>query len=237
MARLRDAFDAMASRYDEQRGWIIPDFSGFYAAAVRAAASPNEEPSILDIGAGTGLLSEMLLDAYPGATITLLDISEKMLEVAKARFRGREKVRFIAADYRHGELGGPFDLICSALSIHHLEKEEKRDLYGRIYRALGKGWVFVNADEVAGESEEEHRRNLEYWDDFLMKGPLAGEEALAIRERRETYDRMEKLSVQLEWMREIGFIDVGVGYRNRSFAVFTGKKGRRADHGGEGHNP
>jgi tRNA (cmo5U34)-methyltransferase len=223
--RLREAFDAMASRYDDQRRWIIPDFSGFYAAAVSAAASPMEDPSILDIGAGTGLLSQRLLEAYPGAAITLLDISEKMLGVARERFRGRENVRFIVADYREADLGGPFHAVCSALSIHHLERDEKRDLYRRIFRALGEGGVFVNADEVAGETDETHRRNLESWDDFLLGGPLPGEEAEAIIRRRETFDRMERLSVQLVWLREAGFTGIEVVYLNGCFAVFTGRKG------------
>jgi len=224
---LREAFDAIASRYDEHRRWIIPDFAGFYAAAVRAAASSKENPSILDIGAGTGLLSEMLLQVYPAAWITLMDISEKMLEVARRRFKGREGVRFLVADYRGGDLGGPFDIISSALSIHHLGQEEKRELYRRVHSSLAEGGVFVNADEVAGESEDIHRENLAAWDAFLMEGPLGEAEALTIMERRGRLDRMDKLSVQLGWLREIGFSRVEVDYTNRCFAVFTGRRCRR----------
>ncbi len=225
--RIRESFDAIASRYDEQRRWIIPDFAGFYGAAVRAAFPPVENPSILDIGAGTGLLSGMLLEAYPAATLTLLDISEKMLEVARARFRGREGIRFVTSDYRHGKLGGPYDAICSALSIHHLEREEKRGLYERIFTALGKGGVFVNADEVAGESDAGHRANLEAWDDFLRAGPLGEKDIEEIIGRREAFDRMEMLSAQLGWLEEIGFEDVEAVYRNGCFAVFRGRKDRQ----------
>jgi len=220
---LKESFDAIAAGYDGQRRWIIPDFTGFYGAAVRAAASSMENPSILDIGAGTGHLSGFLLDAYPGARITLMDISENMLAVARERLGGRGNVRYVVADYRHADLGGPFDVICSALSIHHLERDEKRVLYRGIFDSLGEGGLFVNADEVAGETAEEDRQNLAYWDDFLLGGPLGEEEGRVIIRRRETLDRMEKLSVQLAWMREIGFGDVGVVYRNRCFAVFTGK--------------
>jgi tRNA (cmo5U34)-methyltransferase len=225
MNGLKESFDAIASGYDAQRRWIIPDFEWFSTAAVRAAGDKGDAPSILDIGAGTGLLSARFLEVYPSATLTLMDVSEKMLGVAERRFAGRERTRFITADYRDGDLGGPFDIICSALSIHHLGSSEKRDLYQRIFGALGKGGHFVNADEVAGESEEIHRGNLAAWDAFLLSGPLGKEEAMAIMERREQLDRMEKLSVQLGWMKEIGFRDVGAVYRNGCFAVFTGRKG------------
>jgi tRNA (cmo5U34)-methyltransferase len=232
MDGLKEAFDAIASGYDAQRRWIIPDFEGFYAAAVRAAASPREAPSVLDIGAGTGLLSAMLLEAYPRAALTLMDISEEMLGVAGKRFAGRESIRFIVGDYREAELGGPYDIIASALSIHHLGREEKEGLYRRIFRALGEGGVFVNADEAAGETEEIHRENLASWDAFLRSGPLGAGGARAIIERRERLDRMEKLSVQMEWLREAGFDGVRATYRNGCFVVFGGRKPGRSMPGG-----
>ena len=133
-------------------------------------------------------------------------------------------MRFVTADYRSGDLGGPFDIICSALSIHHLERDEKRDLYRRIFGALRRRGVFVNADEVAGETAEEHRSNLAAWDAFLLSGPLGEEEARAIMGRRETLDRMAKLSVQLRWLGEIGFDDVKEVYHNGCFSVFRGRK-------------
>jgi tRNA (cmo5U34)-methyltransferase len=221
---LKESFDAIAAGYDAQRKWIIPGFEEFYAAAVMAATVPGRDPSILDIGAGTGLLSSMLLEVYPGATLTLMDLSDRMLDVARRRFEGLEGVRFIAADYRERDLGGPFDIICSALSIHHLERHEKRELYRRIFAALGEGGIFVNADEVAGETDTIHRENLAAWDSFLLSGPLGEEEARAIMDRREKLDRMENLPVQLGWMREIGFEDTGAVYRNGCFVVFTGRK-------------
>ena len=198
MHQVKETFNAIASTYDEQRKWIIPELSMLYGAAVWAAALTGKRPAILDIGAGTGLLSELLLEAYPGASVTLMDISEQMIEVARRRFAGREGFRFVAADYRHEDLGGPFDAICSALSIHHLEKEEKRDLYQKIFGALKPGGIFVNADQVKGETPLLHRRNLSYWDEYVLHGPLDPNEIQAMFERR----------------------------KNRSFAVFTGRVSR-----------
>ena len=221
---LREAFDSIASRYDEHRRFIIPDFAGFYAAAVASAWSPKDDPSILDIGAGTGLLSGFLLKVYPAASLTLLDLSGEMLAVARRRFGDRENTRFLVADYREADLGGPFDIVCSALSIHHLEREEKHELYRRVFASLGGGGVFVNADEFAGETDLAQRQNLEYWDHFLREGPLGKAGAMEIMERRSRLDRMEKLSVQLGWLEEIGYVEVDVPYRNGTFAVVRGRR-------------
>lgn len=224
MDHIRKAFDAVATGYDAQREYVIYDMRQFYAAAVWAAESPSESPEILDVGAGTGLLSALLLEKYPTATITLLDISEMMLAVAQERFSGRGNVTFRTGDYSRVDLGGPYDLVCSALSIHHLEPADKRRLFGRIFSALRPGGLFVNADQAEGETPYFTGKYREYWDDFLKNGPLNTSENAEIRRRRDTLDKNEKLSVQLAWLHEAGFSAVDVVYKNRNFIVTAAGK-------------
>ena len=226
MDHIRKAFDEIATEYDARREFIIPDLRQFYGALVWAAESPSVSPAILDVGAGTGLLSALLLEKYPGATITLLDISEKMLAIARERFRDHPKVRFCSGDYSRVDLGGPYDLVCSALSIHHLETKDKRRLFSRIFSVLAPDGVFVNADQAEGETPYFSKKYREYWDNFLQNGPLGAQETAEIRSRRDTLDRNEKLSVQLQWLHEAGFSDVDIVYKNRNFMVTVARKGR-----------
>jgi tRNA (cmo5U34)-methyltransferase len=225
MEHIRTAFDAIASEYDAQRQHVIPELDMFYGIAVWAADWPGSRPAILDIGAGTGLLSALLLEKYPNASLTLLDISEEMLKVAKKRFAGKNNIRYITGDYSTMSLGGRYDLICSALSIHHLIHEDKQKLYQRIYDALNPGGVFVNADQATGETPVMERKYMQYWDEFVRNGPLTDDERIEILRRRTTLDRNAKLSVQLKWLFDSGFSDVDVVYRNRTFVVLTGRKG------------
>ena len=225
MEHIRDAFNPIAAQYDAQREHIIPEMKQYYGAAVWAAEAPGPAPAILDIGAGTGLLSAMILQKFPGARMTLMDIAANMLDVAKERFAGREKIRYVVSDYSVSDLGGPYDLVCSALSIHHLSPEDKQRLFVRIFAALRPGGMFVNADQAEGETPYFRDRYMEYWNDFLKNGPLNTEENREILRRRETLDRNEKLSVQLAWLRNAGFSDVDVVYRNRTFIVTVARKG------------
>jgi tRNA (cmo5U34)-methyltransferase len=225
MKHVRKTFDEAASRYDSQRRHVIPEMDRFYSAAVWAAEWEGDKPAVLDIGAGTGLLTALLLDRYPEASVTLVDFSEQMLALARERFRGRKDIRYVVADYSKDEHGlGKYDLICSALSIHHLSAEEKSRLYQWIFDTLNPGGVFVNADQVRGNSSYIHARFMEYWDDFVRRGLLSPDEREDIRMRRETLDRNEFLDVQLDWLRESGFSDVDVIYKNRMFVVFMGRK-------------
>jgi len=225
MEHIRQAFNRFAQEYDLQREYIIPEMRQFYGAAVWAAESGEAEPAILDIGAGTGLLSAYLLEKFPGARLTLVDIAEKMLEMARQRFAGREHTRFVVGDYSAGLPAGPYDLACSALSIHHLAAEEKRLLFRRIFSVLKPGGIFVNADQAEGETPYFRERYLAYWNDFLQAGPMSREEQAEILRRRDTLDRNEKLSDQLAWLREAGFSDVDVVWRNRTFIVTVARKG------------
>jgi tRNA (cmo5U34)-methyltransferase len=224
MERIKKVFDEMASRYDSQRRWIIPEMEDYYSSAVWAAESKQSHPAILDIGAGTGLLSALILRKYPDASLTLVDLSEQMLGIAKERFATRKDMRYITGDYSSVDFGGHYDLICSALSIHHLEQAAKHRLYQKIFEALLPGGIFVNADQVLGETPAINRRYIDYWDEFLEPCPLSAEEKKQVLYRRDTFDKNEKLSVQLGWMQECGFTNIDIVYKNRQFVVFTGKK-------------
>lgn len=225
MKEVREAFDAGASGYDAQRKWIIPLFEEFYDAAVRAADWEGECPSILDIGAGTGLLTDRIIRRFPHAVFTLIDISGSMLGVALKKFAGNTNIIPLVRDYSEEDIGGPYDIICSALSIHHLTDDKKRNLYARIHAALNHGGIFFNAEQVEGETPDQQARYMAYWDAFLGRGPLTGEDRDRAVMRRETLDRTAKLSIQLAWLRESGFSPVDVVFKNRSFAVMRGRKG------------
>ena len=225
MEHIRQAFNKFAQDYDAQRAFIIPEMRQYYGAAVWATETGAKKPQVLDVGAGTGLLSAFLLEKFPDARLTLMDISENMLDMARKRFATRAETKYVVCDYSCSELGGPYDIVCSALSIHHLAPEDKRRLFGRIHTALKPGGVFVNADQAEGETPYFSQRYLDYWNEFLRSGPMTEAQHAEILKRRDTLDRNERLSDQLSWLAEAGFSDVDVVYKNRTFIVTVARKG------------
>jgi len=225
MEHIRNAFNNIAAEYDAQRQYVIPQMDQYYGAAVWEAESKELNPAILDIGAGTGLLAALMLEKFPAAELTLLDISENMLAVARERFSDRKNVRYVVSDYSQSEFGGTYDIICSALSIHHLITEDKRRLFHKIFAALKLGGMFVNADQADGETLYFRQQYLEYWNEFLRNGPLSETEHSEILKRRNSLDKNEKLSLQLSWLHECGFSDVDLVYKNRTFIVTVAIKG------------
>ncbi|MEG6521344.1 class I SAM-dependent methyltransferase [Desulfotomaculum sp. 1211_IL3151] len=220
---VREKFNNNASQYDSQRKKIIPCFDDFYSIAVSVAKTSNEKPNILDIGAGTGLLSFFALEKYPNANLTLIDISEKMLEQAKERFKGKPKVNYIIGDYSKYKFDKKYDVIISALSIHHLTEDEKKQLYKSIYLALNQNGVFVNADQVLGSTPYLETLYKGDWKDKVKRSGLSKEELSSAFERT-NLDKMSTLEDQLKWLREIGFSDVDCIYKYFNFVVLFGRR-------------
>ncbi|MCX6021691.1 MAG: methyltransferase domain-containing protein [Chloroflexi bacterium] len=222
---IQAAFDAAATTYDSLRRILIPCFDDFYRTAVEQLPFPADSPiEVLDLGAGTGLMSAWVRAAFPNARLTLADIADAMLERARERFEDDTiGVRFIALDYAESPLIGRYDAVVSALSIHHLEGPAKAALFRRVFAALKPGGVFVNADQALGATPELERRYREAWLRQVQENGVPPEELHNALERMK-FDRMSPLADQLAWLEDAGFENVDCWFKDYSFVVFSGER-------------
>ncbi|MBD2435516.1 class I SAM-dependent methyltransferase [Nostoc sp. FACHB-110] len=227
---IQEAFNKSAADYDSLRRLLIPCFDDFYQTAVEIIPSHELAPlKVLDLGAGTGLYSGMVQSIFPQAEFTLVDLAVEMLDKAKSRFSKMGKVpQILVANYLEVDLSDTYDLVISALSIHHLSDSDKQRLYHKIYNALAPGGMFVNADQVLGKTtalEQLYRQN---WLNSVIASGISSTELQAAQERMK-YDLMTPLDVQLSWLEVAGFQNVDCWYKNFSFAVFGGHKPAQLD--------
>ena len=177
----------------------------------------------LDLGAGTGLLAAMVRAAHPGLALELVDVAPAMLAQARLRFAGTPDVAFTTADYGREPLGGPHDLVVSALSIHHLADADKRHLFASIRAALVPGGLFVNAEQVLAPMPDLERRAHARW--RAQAAALGATPAeLAAAEARMAHDRCATLEDQLRWLRQAGFTEVDCAFKAWRFAVYAGRR-------------
>ena len=215
----RAVFDATAATYDRDRMKLIPGHETFYAAALEPI--PTDAMKIVELGAGSGLFSTMLRAAFPETQLTLVDFSEKMLELARGRLGDDPHITFSLADYTTEPLPTECDAVVTSLSIHHLEDERKQALLPRILEALKPGGLFVNADHIAGPTPElEEMYQLRWLADVRALG--ATEQQISDSLYRQQEDRRSPVEAQLVWMRDAGFADVDCWYKYSSFAVMCG---------------
>jgi SAM-dependent methyltransferase len=126
--------------------------------AVAVIARDGDEAfTALDVGAGYGLLTTELLKRFPNAKVTLQDVSEPMFAHAKQRLAEKEsQLRFVTSDFSQpdwaGALGGPFDVVVSAIAIHNMYDDDLiSNVYQGIHDLMSPGGTFVNLD-YAGQS-------------------------------------------------------------------------------------
>jgi tRNA (cmo5U34)-methyltransferase len=178
------------STYLENMLEEVPAYEHFQEQA--AAATGSGARSILELGIGTGETTRRVLGRHPGARLTAIDSSPEMLERARAAFPD--------GDLRLARLEdplppGPFDLVVSALAVHHLDGAGKRDLFRRVADVLALEGRFVLADVVVPERDED------------VVTPIDG-----------VYDLPDRVDDQLAWLHEAG-LDAECVWAEKDLAV------------------
>jgi tRNA (cmo5U34)-methyltransferase len=164
---------------------------------------------VLDLGTGNGRLLALLQRERPQMAGVGVDFSDLMLEAARERFAGDERVELV----RH-DLGEPlpdlgrFDAVVSSFAIHHLEHERKRSLYAEAFDLLKPGGVFANFEHVASATPRLHAAFFAAIDEPL--------------ENADPSDRLLDVETQLGWLRELGFDDVDCYWKWLEMALLIG---------------
>ena len=133
---------------------------------------------------------------HPGASWTGIDASRAML--------GRAREELPDADLRQSRLEDPlptgrFDLVVSALAVHHLPPAAKEDLFRRIALALEPGGSFVLGDLVVPERPDDAEIPVDW-----------------------VHDLPDSAANQLAWLRDAG-LDGRVTWSRRDLAVIRAR--------------
>ncbi|BCM92879.1 tRNA (cmo5U34)-methyltransferase [Abditibacteriota bacterium] len=217
-------FDAFARDYDASRHRLVPDFDRFYSTVTQILEwrFPHDNPMrVLDLGAGTGLLSTLLSRRFPQAKFVLADGAPQMLERARERFAGDKRFEFVELDFGRDELPPGFDCVVSSLAIHHLEPDELEPLFRKVFSSLREGGLFVNADQTRGDSAHIEENFEQQWRQDAREVGASEEEILGAIERMKA-DRNAPLEWQLGALRKAGFKEVECFYKRFRFAVYSG---------------
>jgi tRNA (cmo5U34)-methyltransferase len=228
--------------------WLNPDFARRWDAgaevgnptraqqldllAALVAAEYRPGSTILDLGAGSGQVAAMLLQARPDARIVAVDSSPAMLALAKERLaKAGDSVSFVEGDFAEPEqiVLPPRDYGIALLiqTLHHVPHDRKRRALAVVARTLSPGGLLILADRLTLADDALRSVHGSMWT-WLERGAgvKSGWSADDLFGRlAKKADHTASLEEHLAMLREAGFTAACLQLElNR--AVFVGRRGR-----------
>ena len=227
---IRQRFDTEVERFSNlETGQLAKVDSPLAMALIAevAAATTPKATSVLDVGCGAGNYTLKLLERLPNLNVTLIDLSQAMLDRAEERLRPvtSGNIEAIQGDIRQIDIGGQrHDIILAASVLHHLRDDSQwGSVFEKFYKALRPGgsvWIFDLIESSIPEVQSTmHRRYGEYL--AQLKDGAYRDQVFAYIEKEDT---PRSLMFQLDLLREVGFSKVEVLHKNACFAAFGAMK-------------
>lgn len=208
-ASASEHFDEWAPRYDAEIRRHVPRYDDLHDTVV-SILSLRPPRRVLDLGSGTGTTALRVLEAFPDAHVTGIDVSAEMLGRAAQRLAGHEgKFVLERSDIAAPELSGEYDAIVSVLTVHHLWPAEKRALFERLRAHVAPGGTFVLADVFRPTHD--------------LLGELQGMPRPAPPE--DDPDRPDTAGEQLAWLAAAGFTAADVAWKDEQVGVLVARRG------------
>jgi len=174
---------------------------------------PIHAQRILDLGTGDGRLLALVKLDKPDAEGVALDFSEPMLERVRKRFAQDKHVAIVKHDFSfplpEAQLG-KFDVVISSLAIHHMTHQRKKQLYTEVFNLLNSKGFFCNLEHVSSPTQNLHLK-------FLSVTGLTPQ-------TEDPSNKLLDVETQLQWLREIGFVDVDCYWKWLEIALLIGFK-------------
>lgn len=186
------------------RRWI-PGYERMLAVAAAAVAA-RRPARVVDLGSGTGALSEAILAHEEVEHVELLDVDPEMMARARDRLdRFGARVSFTLRSF--DEPFEPCDAFTASLSLHHIPTiEEKGRLFERAFEALRPGGLLVNADCCMPEDETERTALYRHWADHQVSQGIPDEQAHENFASWAAEDTYLPLEAELAALRAVGFV-------------------------------
>ena len=136
---MADYVDDVVIPYDRDLGPVLFEHYGAYTARRVAALRPK---NVLEIAAGTGIVTRHLRHLLDkDAQLTATDISDSMMDVARAKFQPSEQVTFLNADATALPFDdNNFDAVVCQFGIMFFDKAKG---FSEVYRTLKPGGRYL----------------------------------------------------------------------------------------------
>jgi tRNA (cmo5U34)-methyltransferase len=224
MKSVQHFFDDIVKEYDDLVVRSLPRYHEAVWAMFYYLPAEFKPKRVLDLGCGTGLISELMHKRFPQAEVVAVDISDEMLKAAGKRLEGAVFTP-ITSGFESLDLEcDSFDLVMSNLAIHHITDAAKRLLIQKIGLWLKPDGIFVYSDQVQNATERLFQADKTHFEAYAKEQGATEEDIQGWVDHREKYDMYAKPQDIARWMEEAGLRETELLWRYCFWAVFQGTK-------------
>ena len=227
---------ANATRYHSQTGFDPARKEEMLQVTLRLLTDLTPDgASVLELGCGSGLFTQMLAATEHFASICATDGAEAMLDIARPQFTGTPTpVVFKTLDFTHADWASHyykpanFGAVTSSMALPHAV--DKQQVFRQVLEVLAPGGAFVFADHMTGSSlsagrlVDQERARVK----IGKEKPAAEEVEAFIQNDRQSQERQgnhcESVSSYLDYLRGAGFVSADCLWRSYWLAVFVAQK-------------
>lgn len=215
-----DYYAELTRNYDSKIRQLVPKYDEMVGCILDliVLAAPR---TALDIGAGIGVVSELVLRAVPEVRVTAIEASAVAVSEARRRLHSvADRIAIVELDILDFVTQAPFDVIFSNLVLHNLPLGAKRRLLAKLKGWLNPGGAFIWGDLIRHPDERVQARMIEYRKDFAREAGCPAE--LVERNFRKEGSEDHPLTVEatLAETCSAGFQTADLTWVHDTFAVF-----------------
>lgn len=218
-------YNLISSEYTEMLERLVPRYREMLWMILDYIPKDLKPKRIVDLGCGTGNLSEGVVNQYPEAELIAVDLSASILQEAAERLKNYSNIKYLNEDFNTLEFeAGSVDLIVSSIALHHLNDPQKEKLLKKIYTWLSPNGILIFGDQFAGSTEARYQQHMNNWKQSSEGKNVPDSEWKLWMEHQEKHDYHTSVENYFTWCKAIGFQNTDVVWRYFLWTVFIAHK-------------
>ncbi len=217
-----------AAKYEEDIRIAIPGYEKMNElikqTLVEYFQKRNRKITVLELGIGTGLTAEIVLENTNVGKYTGIDFSDAMLDGAKVRLK-QYIPELVYGDYAKIKFPKENDLVISVISIHHQATDrDKQILFKKIYDSLAPDGIFIFGDLFTQKNERDIALNKAHHLHHLVENAADEKTLTEWAHHYEFVNHLAPLEDQMQWLKECGFAKVKLLFSKFNTSLIVAEK-------------
>jgi ubiquinone/menaquinone biosynthesis C-methylase UbiE len=210
--------------YDRRIRTFIPYYEEILDTVGDAVLTVRgREPTIMDLGIGTGALAQRCLAAVPRANLLGIDADPGILAAARRRLRRYAgRLHLTAGNFLKTSLPR-CEAVVATLALHHIRSAPAKErFYRRCRAALSTNGILVTGDVFLAHEPALRERHFAIWREHMERS-YSPREARQFLKMWSAEDRYLPLETELQLLKRAGFRGE-VAWRRPPFGVIVARK-------------